>query len=343
MSGLNSNLTFKNRTVNNIKILNELNTKLNQQNFQTNVNTKSNEEKKNNKKNQNPLISNKGKAQIKSVQEELKKTATGFFSQTKKAGNSVKGTFVAIDPVMTGYKNSTNYNALLQNFKIIKNKNNTNTTDEENNGFNKSSKSINEIITNFWVNNKSLKKRKNDEIVKGFYKLSNFSKEIDNHVKQIRENIKKYNNLEVQNKKYYEKIEEYLAVIKKKDSHGNSHYQKKLFTSKQAKEHNEQKRGQSVKYAQFYLFKIFDNLYKIIRIKYDIKINISIIQKLLSNRSDEIIKGYLDNINKDIEFYTDEYEKYIEDYEDMKYMIINKNKEKKIPKVHNYYNNHINN
>ena len=313
---------------NNKEVTNPNNVKKNKEKVTNPNNVKNNKEKKNNSTKSKLINYNK-----------IKKK---FFSTTKATGNYVKDTFIAVDPVITGYKNSTNYNVLLQKFEI-KNKNNTNTTDEENNRFKKSSNSINKIITNFWVNNKSLKKRKNDEIVKGFYKLSNFSKEIDNHVKQIRENIKKYNNLEVQNKKYYEKIEEYLAVIKKKNSHDDSHYQKKLYTSKQAKEHNEQKRGQSVKYAQFYLFKIFENLDKIIRIKYDIKINISIIQKLLSKRSDEIIKDYLYNINRDIKLYTDEYERYIENYEDMKYMIINKNKEKKIPKVHNYYNNNINN
>jgi hypothetical protein len=161
---------------------------------------------------------------------------------------------------------------------------------------------------------------------------------MDNYVKKIRLDIKKYNNLEIQNKKYYEKIEGYLAVLKKKYSHTENHYQGKWFRANQSKKHNEQKIKQTIKYAQFYLYKIFENLYEIIKIKYDIKINISIIKELWSKRSDEIIQGYLNTINRDIEFYTDKYETYIESYEDMKYLIENKNKEKKIPKVYNYHN-----
>ena len=264
----------------------------------------------------------------------LNKIQKKFFSTTKATGNYVKDTFIAVDPLITGYKNNENYNKLLNRFEI-KNYNNNEITIEEEDGYEISSDKVSTIVTSIF-NDKSLKNRKDDEIVKGYHKLFNFSKEMDKHIEKIKLDIKKYNNLEVQNKKYYEKIRGYLEVIKKKDSHDNAHYQKKLFTSTLAKDHNVKKREQSVKYAKFYLYKIFQNLYEIIKIKTNIKINMSIIKKLWNQRGNEIIEEYFKKINSNLEIYIEKYEKYIGDYEEMRVMIQTKNKEKKIPNVNNY-------
>ena len=280
---------------------------------------KNNKEKKNNSTKSKSINYNK-----------IKKN---FFSTTKATGNYVKDTFIAVDPVITGYKNNKNYNKLLNRFEI-KNYNNNEITIEEEDGYEISSDKVSTIVTSIF-NDKSLKNRKDDEIVKGYHKLFNFSKEMDKHIEKIKLDIKKYNNLEVQNKKYYEKIGGYLEVIKKKDSHGNAHYTG-FHSLTRSKDHNVKKREQSVKYAKFYLYKIFQNLYEIIKIKTNIKINMSIIKKLWNQRGDEIIEEYFKKINSNLEIYTEKYEKYIGDYEEMRVMIQTKNKEKKIPNVNNY-------
>jgi succinate dehydrogenase flavin-adding protein (antitoxin of CptAB toxin-antitoxin module) len=266
------------------------------------------------------------------------KIQKGFLTTTKKIGNSTKSAFLSIDLKINGYKDSENYDTLLKNFKIknYENKNLNELTSEELKTHNRL---INENIKgvfNFF--NKSLK-RDSDEVVKGYKKMQKFNDEVGKILKKIKDDIKNYNKLELDNRKYYKKMVTFLKEIEKKYSHNNNYYKAKTFTGEQAKIHNEKKIKESIKYSKFYLYKIFKNLYEIIKIKNNIKGNVFIINELYKLRSNNIMNEYLESISNDINNYTEVYEKYIESYESsMRGAIENKNKAKVISKVKNYYN-----
>jgi hypothetical protein len=292
---------------------------------------------------QNPILENKQNNKPKSTFQQFKNAAKSAsisaYGSLKSTSNSTKN--LAQKKVLQsyGYNNKKNYSTDLNEFKLSNNMKNNNVQSEKNSiqTIINNSKKDASVLNMFNI----LKDRSKDEIVMGYNKLLIFNNEINKIIKKIRTDIKKYDHLEKKNKEYHSFLQPYLEEILKKQSHNNEYYSGKFSQPliQQAKDHNKNKEEKSIKYAKFYLYKIFNNLSEILLIKKNIEKRIKLIRELHENNKESVITKYEETVKGNVEKYDKEYKEYIELYKSQFKGIIEKpSKNQKINKLKNYYN-----
>jgi hypothetical protein len=299
------------------------------------------------KKPNKPILENKKNNKQKSFLNQArsfaKSASISAYSTLKSTGNSSKN--LAQKKVLEsyGYNNGKNYNQELSSISLSPPSNNT----LQKNIVNKSQGIINSKrnFSSYSIENQMniAKSRGNDPIVLGYNKLLIFNKEINKIIKEINSDINKYDNLEKKNIKYHSFLQPYLEEISKKQSHNNKYYTETKGYSesikKQAIAHNKNKEAKTIKYAKFYLYKIFNNLSEILTIKRNIESKIRAIDQLYNNNKTSVIDNYINVVKDNISSNNGQYQEYILRYNtEFKGIIEKPNKNQKINKLKNYYN-----
>lgn len=290
---------------------------------------------------------NKPKSYLNQAKSFAKSASISAYSALKSTGDSTKNLAQKEILKKYGYNNKKNYNQNISSLSLSPPSNNN----LQKNIVNKSQAIINSErdFSSYSMENQLniAKSRKNDPIVLGYNKLLIFNKEINKIIKEINSDIKKYDNLEKKNKEYHSFLQPYLEEIYKKQSHNNNYYTKTKGYSEsiktQAIAHNKNKEEKTIKYAKFYLYKIFNNLSEILTIKRNIQSKMMAIDKLHTNNKKSIIDDYITVVENDIDHNDGQYQEYILRYRsEFKGIIEKPMKNQKIMKVINYYNKNPN-
>jgi hypothetical protein len=286
---------------------------------------------------------NKQKSRFQQFKNAAKSASISAYGSLKYTGDSAKNLAQKEILKKYGYNNKKNYNQDISLLSLSPPSNNT----LQKNIVNKSQGIISSKrnFSSYSIENQIniAKSRGNDPIVLGYNKLLIFSKEINKIIKEINSDINKYDNLEKKNIKYHSFLQPYLEEISKKQSHNNRYYTETKGYSQSIKEqaiaHNKNKEAKTIKYAKFYLYKIFNNLSEILKIKRNIESKMMAIDQLYTNNKTSIINDYINVVKSDIDTSNVEYQDYMARYgAEFKFIIEKPMKNQKIEKVKNYYN-----